>query len=137
MHQSSSIEQDININTLRQFCGTTGYYRHGMARSVVLTDGVVYLANHGCGWLIDMLVSHLYFKPKVKREITSQRVGQGYIDLVSTLTVKDTRATFRVKDTDGNTLSMQRIEYTDCPIDVTIYVRSEDNLIVLLLPSED
>lgn len=39
---------------LRQFTGTENWYRHGIARNVLYTDGIKYLAETaGAYWLID------------------------------------------------------------------------------------
>lgn len=45
--------------------GANTFYRHPLARNVLLSDGVHDLAATGCWWLIDIIVLEGY--PKLKR----------------------------------------------------------------------
>ena len=39
---------------LRQFTGSEHWYRHGLVRDILFTDGAKYLADHGGAyWLLD------------------------------------------------------------------------------------
>lgn len=45
--------------------GANTFYRHPLARSVLLSDGITSLAETGCWWLIDLIALEGY--PKLKR----------------------------------------------------------------------
>jgi hypothetical protein len=44
----------LNLADLAQFTGSEHWYRHGMVRSVLFTDGAKYVADiAGAYWLLD------------------------------------------------------------------------------------
>ena len=44
----------FSLADLRQFTGTEQWYRHGLARNILFTDGAKYLADEaGAYWLLD------------------------------------------------------------------------------------
>ncbi len=54
---------------LGQFTGTEHYYRHGLFRNVVYTDGVQFLAEEAAAyWLIDAIAAAQYGERCVKAE---------------------------------------------------------------------
>lgn len=110
---------------LAQFTGTETWYRHGMIRSIVFTDGVKHVADQaGAYWLIDEMVFN-QMRPKVRREpfqvwtLTRNKTGNG--------------ARLSCSDGNGNKLFSKLISYTDFP-DPTISFYFTDRTI--LLPSE-
>lgn len=106
---------------LPQFTGTEGYAKyHG---GLLLTDGVVYLAqNAGCFWLLDIIWS-VQSMVKVKREeFQSWKC-----------TAKNGKAVVECTDGNKNVLYTQKVDFTDIPLDeVTLYLTNN----VILLPSE-
>lgn len=98
----------ITASALDQFCGTENYYRHGLVRDVVYTDGVQFLAEQiGAHWLIDLIASH-QTNAKVRHEPFQ----------VWTLERKDGGAVAYVRaDTNRPRIVEQEMEYTDFPFD--------------------
>jgi len=53
---------------LSQFYGSENFYRHGLVRNLIYTDGIKFLADEVGGyWFIDVVASYLH-KPEVKAE---------------------------------------------------------------------
>ena len=111
---------------LPNFYGTENYYRLSpLFRTFVLTDGAKYLADAaGAWWLMDAIASHL----------GSYR-DEGFVVAKFQAIVGG----WELGITDGNEhfLATQRIEFSDFPLDeITLYVIKQDDLWVVLLPSE-
>lgn len=116
-------------NETAQFTGTSTYYRHFMP-GLTYTDGVKYIAEkYGAYWLIDVIFSHVACTKAAR-----QAAKAGHM-LICTLTVKDEKALFEIKDRDEDCIvARQRIGYTDFPADEqVIWFRHG----VAHLPSED
>ena len=108
---------------LAHFTGTEKYYRHGLIRNVLATEGAkAFFDLTGTYWLWDIIAT----------ELTPLMEKEGWLSI--TLDVKDQRA--QITATDGNRetpLWTKDIEYTDCPEGRwTLYFADH----VLLLPSE-
>lgn len=113
------------ICNLRQFTGTEKYTR--LTKSVVLTDGVVYLAENAmCFWLLDLYASHLVSINHNEEEFTClnlRKVGSS--------------ATVVIDDGNGRVLAEQFVEYTDFPLsEMKLYGCWAGEFWVLMLPSE-
>ena len=92
------------VQSLGQFTGTENWFRHGLVREHLYTDGVRHFAEEaGAYWFVDDTI--IEFAPLVNR-------GEF---LSITLTVADSSATIRVEDGDCTVLKTKLIEYTDCP----------------------
>jgi len=130
----------IDQTELSQFTGSEGYTRLGFPfRNVVLTDGALYVAEHGgesgAFWLMQAIASHL---PDVIR-----KGGPGAVFQVWTLTVrpdKTARLACRL-DTGTAVLAQQDFNYVDFEEgEWTFYVAAQDRpsgrLWVVMLPSE-
>ena len=119
--------QELQDN-LRQFTGTEAYTRwSALFRNFVLTDGALYLAeNAGAFWLMDAIASH-YGAYK----------GEGFV-VAKLRRAKATEGwVLRIEDGNDGLLADQLIEYSDFPLDeITLYVIPQDDLWVILLPSE-
>lgn len=110
---------------LRQFTGSETWTRHGLMRDLLMTEGVVYLADTaGAHWLTDVIASY-QIEPRVRAEEFQ----------VWKLVVAPDRS-WVVTMTDGNTstpIVTQTDAYTDFPLpEITIWLT--DN--TMLLPSE-
>lgn len=120
---SNPYNEDLPL-LLRQFTGTCHYYKH--PSGLHYTDGVQWLANHAnCYWLLDAIAS---WQPA-----SFHLVGAEF--QLWTLTVsQDHSAMLECRsDSDQPAKILQRIEYTDFPLNhFTLYCESG----VLLLPSE-
>lgn len=110
---------------LRQFTGSEHWYRHGLVRSVLFTDGAKYVADKGGAyWLLDTIAFAQKGEPKVAAEEFQ----------FWTLTVRPNQTgTLTCDDGNGNIVFTLELDYTDFPLDeVKLYFT--DNTI--LLPSE-
>ncbi len=113
---------------LTQFTGTEGYTRWSpLFRNFVLTDGTLYLAeNAGAFWLMDAIASY-YSNFKTEHFVIAslEKEGKGWVLRL----VDDVPA--------SKTFARQVIEYSDFPLDsIKLYVIRQDDLFVILLPSE-
>ena len=115
---------------LAQFTGSETFTRHGLARSVLMTEGVVFLAKHAqAHWFTDAIASYLH-DARAKRE--EFQVWQ--------LSVDGTTRRAVLSMTDGNStkpIITQSLAYTDFPLDaITLWLVASGNHWVLMLPSE-
>jgi len=110
---------------LLQFTGTENWYRHGLNRAVLFTDGAKYVADTcGAYWLLDEIALSQRYDKRVAGEEFQ----------VWTLSVNpDRTAMLACGDGNGNEVFSKQIAFTDFPLDsVTLWYT--DNTI--LLPSE-
>ena len=115
---------------LAQFTGSETFTRHGLARSVLMTEGVTFLAKHAqAHWLTDAIASYLNDARAKEEEF---QVWQLSVDGVSRRAV--------LSMTDGNStkpIITQSLAYTDFPLDaITLWLVASCNHWVLMLPSE-
>ncbi|MBF0562021.1 MAG: hypothetical protein HQL37_08365 [Alphaproteobacteria bacterium] len=110
--------------TLHQFTGSENWYRHGLVRHVLFTDGAKYVADQGGAyWLLDEIA----FAQRRKRVLVEEFQ-------VWKLTVKaDSTARLVCEDGNGNRVYSKKITYTDFPTEgVELYYTNN----TILLPSE-
>ena len=109
---------------LAQFTGSETWYRHGIVREVLFTDGAKYVADAGGAyWLLDEIALAQRYKKKVAAEEFQ----------VWTLKVKDNKGTLICDDGNGNAVYQKRIPFTDFPLDeISLYFCNK----TILLPSE-
>lgn len=115
-------------NTLAQFTGTDGYVRHGMMRNMLMTDGVTWLTENGCAWLVDIVASY-QGSAHIKQQ--SFQCWRLVVDL-------NARAGVVVMD-DGNGKEFVRqlIPFTDCPVgELKLYLIEEGDQWVCMVASE-
>ena len=110
---------------LSQFTGTEQWYRHGLNKNLLYTDGVQFFAenggDHGAYWLVDIIATEYW--PLLKRE-----------DFLTVfITVKESSAQIEVTNGNGCTLKTRAIAYTDLQAGVWKFYLTDN---VLLLPSE-
>jgi hypothetical protein len=121
----------LTESDLRQFTGTSQWFRHGLVRSVTYTEGVQYMAEQGNAyWLLDKIAT-LQFEPKIRAEDFQ----------VWRLIVEDGHATLTCDDGDklgvgkskAIVLHSEEISFTDFPLEkIELWVEGG----VILLPSE-
>lgn len=116
----------------RQTTGSENFYRHGLYRRLVYTDGVHLMAEKlRAYWLIDAVASHL---------LTNAALRQEWFQ-VWTLTLKQPAGATLVA-TDGDKgdgpreLVRQEIEFTDFPVSFTLWCEHGGEGYVLMLPEE-
>ena len=118
-------EAKLSKDELRQFTGSEQWYRHGLARNILFTDGAKYVADQGGAyWLLDEIA----LAQRGDRRVAAEEFQ------VWRLRVKaDRTATLTCKDGNGNVVSRKAIPFTDFPLDKielwfannTIYLPSE------------
>ena len=115
----------LSKSDLAQFTGSENWYRHGINRNVLYTDGAQHVAEHGGAyWLLDEIaIAQLYNKRVASKEFQFWK-----------LTVRpDRTATLTCDDGNDNIVLTKEIEFTDFPLDeITLYFVNN----VIHLPSE-
>ena len=115
----------LDPEIMSQFYGSENWYRHGLVRTVLFTDGAKYVADAAeAYWLLDEIALAQRFDKKVAAEEFQ----------VWKLTVNaDSSAQLTCEDGNYNVVSTKAIEFTDFPPEgVTLWF--ENNTIYL--PSE-
>ena len=111
--------------TLGQFTGTENWYRHGLVRGILFTDGAKYVADTaGAYWLLDEIALAQQFEPIVKRE---------EFQVWKLIVLADNKARLQAEDGDGGSIFSKLINFTDFPApgielwfeNRTIYLPSE------------
>ena len=115
----------LSESDLMQFTGTEQWYRHGINRKVLFTDGAKYVADTaGAYWLLDEIA---LIQPYDKR------VAAEEFQFWKLSVRPDHTATLTCDDGNGNIVYTKAIEYTDLPLDeITFYFTNN----VIYLPSE-
>lgn len=118
-------QKTLSKSDLAHFTGSEHWYRHGMVRNVLFTDGVKYVAdNGGAYWLVDAIAF---------AQVTEQAVAAEGFQLWKLTVRPDRTATLACEDGNYNAVYTQELEFTDFPLEeITFYFT--DN--VILLPSE-
>jgi hypothetical protein len=110
---------------LSQFSGSENWYRHGINRKVLFTDGAKYVADEGGAyWLLDEIA---IVQPHNKAVAAEEFQ-------VWKLTVRpDRTATLTCDDGNGRIVFTKEIEFTDFPLDeITLWFANN----TIYLPSE-
>jgi hypothetical protein len=115
----------LTESDLRQFTGSEHWYRHGLVRRVVFTDGAKHVADAGGAyWLLDEIALAQQYLKAVADEpfhVWKLVLGDG------------PSATLTCEDGNRNTVFTKFIAFTDFPLrEITLWFT--DNTI--LLPSE-
>ena len=103
----------FNTADLTQFTGSEHWYRHGLVRQVLYTDGARYVAETaGAYWLLDEIALAQRSEWSVKAEPFQ----------VWTLTVQDSAGTLTCEGGDGRRVFKKAIPFTDFPAEgVTLW----------------
>jgi hypothetical protein len=116
----------LAADDLRQFAGgTEHWYRHGLVRDVLFTDGAKYVADHGGAyWLLDEIALAQRGNPAVAKEAFQ----------VWKLLVKlDHTAELICEDGNDNAVFRKAIPFTDFPLpEIALWFTGN----TILLPSE-
>ena len=117
-------QHSLDPAELSRFTGSEHWYRHGLVRGIVFTDGAKYIADQaGAYWLLDEIALAQRFDTKVAAEEFQ----------VWTLAVNaDRTATLVCEDGNDNVVCTKPIPFTDFPGEgVTLWFNN-----VIYLPSE-
>ncbi len=112
------------LEDLGQFTGSEHWYRHGLVRNVLFTDGAKYVADEGGAyWLLDEIALAQRFDPRVAAE-----EFQAW-----KLVVDNGSATLTCDDGNGNIVAAKHIPFTDFPLpEISLWVENS----TIFLPSE-
>jgi len=118
------------LNHLAQFTGSETFTRHALRRSMLMTEGAVFLAEAAqAHWLTDAIASYQHDQRVRAEEFQVWRLD---------VDVQARRAALTMSD--GNSRSpiiTQAIEYTDFPLDlIEMWMVASGDHWVLMLPSE-
>lgn len=115
---------------LAHFIGSETVTRHGLVRSVLMTEGIAFLAQVAqAHWLTDAIASYVH-DPRASAE-----GFQAWSLVVDPITRRG-----MLSMTDGNSdqlIITQELDYTDFPLDeIAIWMVAEGPRWVMMLPSE-
>lgn len=115
----------LSKRDLRQFTGTEHWYRHGMVRQVLFTDGVKYMADKGGAyWLVDEIAF---------AQVSNKAVADEAFQLWKLIVRPDATGALTCENGNGSTVFTKELEFTDFPLDeITLYFTNQ----VIMLPSE-
>ena len=110
---------------LAQFTGSEHWYRHGIIRNVLYTDGARYMAEAaGAYWLLDEIAFAQAISIVAAEEFQSWKLAVH----------SDDSATLSCEDGNGKIVMKKRIAFTDFPLsEIVLYFTNS----VICLPSEN
>lgn len=113
------MDKMITKHEIEQFSGTSEFYRHGLFRSMIYTDGIKYLIDNGCAWLVDVCCS-----AQIQSVVKQYKDQLQFWELKIDSEIPSKACVFGTVSTEEGELIIyrQQIEYTDCPCNVEIYV---------------
>ena len=115
----------LTESDLKQFTGSELWYRHGLVRNVLYTDGAKHVAEAGGAyWLLDEIaLAQKFIKAVAAEEFQVWKLAVN----------ADSSATLTCEDGNNNTVFRKNIEYTDFPLkEITLWFCND----TILLPSE-
>ena len=115
----------LNKSDLAQFTGSESWYRHGINRAVLFTDGAKYVADQaGAYWLLDEIA---IIQPH------DARLRAQEFQVWKLAVSADQTGVLSCEDGNDNVVYTKQIEYTDFPQEgITLYFTNN----TILLPSE-
>jgi hypothetical protein len=121
----SSNSKSLDPTVLGQFTGSEQWYRHGLVRNILFTDGAKYVADTaGAYWLLDEIA----FAQRGEKAVAAEEFQVWKLAVNA-----DSSAVLTCEDGNDNTVFSKLIEFTDFPPEgVTLWF--ENNTIYL--PSE-
>ena len=124
--QASPKKPVFTLSDLDQFTGSEHWYRHGLVRDILFTDGAKYVADAaGAYWLLDEIAFAQRFNKPVAAEGFQLWKLQVDLDKHSAVLI--------CEDGNYNAVFTKPIEFTDFPLaEISFYFT--DN--VILLPGE-
>jgi hypothetical protein len=118
-------EKNLTEHELSQFSGSETWFRHGLNRKVLFTEGAKYVADvGGAYWLLDAIAL---------RQLSEGRIAAEPFQVWKLTVSSDRTATLVCGDGDGNIVYTQAIPFTDFPLNkITLWFAND----VIYLPSE-
>ncbi|WP_437186703.1 DUF6876 family protein [Planctomicrobium sp. SH668] len=127
----------MDKSQLRQFTGSTQWFRHSFNRAVIYTEGIQFLMEEGKAyWLVDAIASHIGSKEFNKAAAQDDRIGLMHFWKLAVR--PDQTATLKaVADSGEQPFIEQQIPFTDFPLEeIDIWAQHNGNSFTLMLPSE-
>jgi len=131
----------LTLADLNGFTGSLEWIRHWANRNIIYSEGMAYVAEHAGGgafWLIDAIASH-----EAAPAITALRQADPDFDYLHFwyLSVDSEKHSAVLEcrlDSDQPAVVRQEIEYTDCPLSLTVFAGNDGpgTPTKLFLPSE-
>ncbi len=121
-------EQILTTADLAPFTGSEQFFRHGLSRAHIYTEGAQFLAERaGAYWLLDKIALH-----------GSPAIARQDFQVWKLSVKKDRTATLTTTDGNEETLKTEDLTYTDFPLpEITLWaVRNELDGFTIMLPSE-
>ncbi len=116
--------KNITKAELSHFTGSEQWYRHGLVRKILYTDGAQYIAETGGAyWLLDE-IAFAQTDPKIAAE--EFQVWRLKVNF-------DKTATLTCDDGNDRVVFIKPIEYTDFPLDGIGFYFTDN---VIMLPTE-
>jgi hypothetical protein len=113
----------FTASDLSNFYGSENWFYNPLfGKAITYTDGVKFISDRGCGWMVTDILAVVKLEPKVKRE-----------EFVSIKFQKspDGAAVISYEDGNGGKLYSQKYDATDCPVDeINFYF--ENNVLMLV-----
>ena len=116
----------LTKDDLRQFTGSEQWYRHGINRSVLFTDGAKYVADTGGAyWLLDEIALAQCHNKRV--------AGEEFQLWKLSVNLDQHTAMLTCDDGNGNIVFRKKIAFTDFPLEeISLYFCNN----TIHLPSE-
>ena len=101
--------KSLDPHILKQFTGSEYWYRHGLVRSILFTDGAKYVADTaGAYWLLDEIaLAQRFVKPVAAEKFQVWKLEVN----------PDSTATLVCEGGNGNVVFTKAIAFTDFPPD--------------------
>jgi hypothetical protein len=118
-------DKKLSEADLRQFTGSEHWYRHGLVRGILYTDGAKYVADQGeAHWLLDEIaLTQRYEKAVAAQEFQVWKLAVN----------ADRSAVLTCEDGNGHAVFEKAIPFTDFPADeITLWFANN----TIYLPSE-
>jgi hypothetical protein len=117
-------EKTLSKADLAHFTGSEQWFRHGLARNILYTEGAQYVAEHGGAyWLIDEIAFN-----QAEPAVAIVKFQFWRLDVAA-----DQTATLTCQDGNDNVVFTKLIEFTDFPLDQIRFYFTDNTI---LLPSE-
>lgn len=118
-------KKTLCTSDLAQFTGSERWFRHGMVRHVLYTEGAQHVAEHGGAyWLLDAIAF---------AQLTEKAVAAEGFQLWKLTVRPDRTATLVCEDGNYNAVYTQELTFTDFPLEKIAFYFTDN---VILLPSE-
>ena len=131
--------RDLTREALAAFSGSGQFYRNPLFPNVIFTEGVEFLTQNGCAWLVDDISAHICsaaFNAAAEADPRIERMHFWHLDVH-----EQGGATLAARADRGEPAFItQDIPFTDAPFDLDVWaaknVIQDREYQTLMLPSE-